>query len=94
MEEAVLERVFGGNTARVLDHFIIFREFEYSITELKETLNLDEPVLVEILKHLKSLKLITSTDSVIGTKYRLSPNKATHAIDVFGFEVVALEVKH
>lgn len=75
--KAVLEQIFNNNTARVLDHLLSMRPFDYSSKELTKILEIKPIELGGILLHLSSYELIEITAK---KKYRISDNKRTRAL--------------
>jgi RIO-like serine/threonine protein kinase len=82
---AQLERLFGNTTARVLDHLIIYEEFEYSREELMKINEIDEKELDQILDKLSNWKLITITSIRDGSKYKLTKNDVSFALKKLEF---------
>jgi predicted transcriptional regulator len=81
---APLEQIFGNNRARVLDHLIMMKPFDFSFDELVKILSIDHVEMTEILNHLKTFGLIESSESF---KHRLAENGKTIALHKFSFGV-------
>lgn len=88
--KAILEQIFDGDTARVLDHLSTMRPFEFSLSELSKILSISESRLVFSLNHLRNYNLIESfidKDTTI-REFKLSDNKKTKALNKFLYEIM------
>lgn len=76
--KAVLEQIFANKTARVLDHLLTMKPFDYSFDELASILNIENIQLNKILNHLENYGLIENSKSF---KWRIADNNKTKALN-------------
>lgn len=80
-----LERIFNGNTARVLDHLVTMKPFDFSFDELMDILQLEAKQLQPILIKLNKFGLVDETED---NKAKLADNPRTLALHKFMHESV------
>lgn len=88
--KAILEQIFDGKTARVLDHLSTMRPFYFTVKELSKILDISPEELYKILKHLISYHLIQSEirKGIDDRTYQLSDNKKTKALTKLLYEIM------
>lgn len=76
---AILEQIFTGNTARVLDHLSLMRHLEFTYKELSNILEIPGGELLDILKKLMEFKLVEKKPDNLTNRlgYILSENEKT-----------------
>lgn len=85
-----LEFIFNNKTARVLDHLITMKPFDFSYTELMDILQLEAKQLQPILIKLNKLGLV---DETTNHKAKLADNPRTLALHKFMHECVVYNLE-
>lgn len=82
--KAVLEQIFANKTARVLDHLITMKPFDYKFNELMDILQIEAIPLRRILIHLHKYGLIEETKK---ETIKIADNKKTQALNKCLFDI-------
>ncbi|NIS95669.1 MAG: hypothetical protein GTN97_07145 [Nitrosopumilaceae archaeon] len=93
MPKAPLEEIFGGKSARIVDHLVTMRGFDYSIEELTEILNIRKDLVESIIKHLAQFGLVEVTSDRNIKKYRIARNERTELLNKFIFSVACYNIE-
>ena len=89
-DRGVLEWLISGHaSAKLLDFFIIYRDFDYSETDIAECANISKRTVFRELPKLESAGLIKFTRHVGRAKmFKLNPeSKSARLLEKFTFEV-------
>lgn len=89
---AMLEQIFSGTTARLVDHLTTFKGFEYTVNELCQILDISYKVVLTTLKDLEKHDLVENS-KFRPIKWRLSDNSQTHLLRKFLFEVATKDIE-
>ena len=81
--KAILEQIFDGDTARVLDHLVTMRPFHFTSNELVKILEIPKEKLIDILDHLQDYKLSESFLEGNVRKHRMLENERTNFLVKF-----------
>jgi hypothetical protein len=92
-DEAPLQQIFGGNTARIIDHLITFRDFDYSLKEISDILKIKELFVESILEFLINYELVQMTSKDNITKYKIAKNEMTDLLNRFVFSVASKNIE-
>lgn len=85
--KAVLEQIFANKTARVLDHLITMKPFDYTFAELQDILQIEANSLHRILTHLQKYGLIEVNTQKNTQKIKIADNKKTQALNKCLFDI-------
>ena len=85
-----LEFIFNNKTARVLDHLVTMKPFDFTFGELMDILQLEAKQLQPILIKLNKLGLI---DETTNNKAKLADNPRTLALHKFMHECVVYNLE-
>ena len=83
--KAQFEKMFDNKTARVLDHMLIHKYFDYSKSELTEINRVTADELDKILDTLANWKLITITTIKEPKRYKMTDNEVSQALERLAF---------
>ena len=75
--KAILETIFDGNTAKILDHLIGTRPFDFSREELVRIHGLTDIEIFNTLTHLENFKLVVMIGDGKNQRYKLADNDKT-----------------
>lgn len=80
-----LETIFFGSvTARVIDHLLTTKPFDYTIKELSSILKLSATSIDSAIQHLKDFELVEMTETTQkGKTYRVTDNPRNLALSKF-----------
>ena len=79
--KAILEQIFGGTTAKILDHLEMTRPFEFSRDELCKIHDMKDSDIFNILQHLISYGLVEMIGDGKNQKYKLADNEKTRYLN-------------
>lgn len=88
--KAILEQIFANKTARVLDHLVTMKPFDYSLQELVGILEIEPKQLEVILNHLAKYGLIETTKK---KTIKIAENKKTHALNKCIFDIACVNME-
>jgi len=89
---AMLEQIFAGTTARLVDHLTTFKGFEYTVNELCNILDISYKVILTTLKELEKHDLVENT-KFRPIKWQLKDNSQTQLLRKFLFDVMTKDIE-
>ena len=90
--QAVLERIFSGTTARILDHLITMDGFDFTVNEICKILDISYKVVLTTLKQLEKMDLVENS-KFRPIKWKRKDNIQTQYLRKFVFEVATNDIK-
>ena len=90
--QAILEQIFAGTTARIVDHLTTFKGFDYTVNELCKILDISYKVVLTTLKDLEKHDLVKNT-KFRPLKWSLEENEQTLLLRKFIFQVATKNIE-